>query len=166
MALDNTWERNQFGEGMITFVMNWFALTETLLKNGNQAYTISKLCSETLDPSGTTFCEQLNLSENGSQCVNPYFLTGYSSFILVPIHLMLQSHDGIIQLFPAMPEMWSDALFYDLPAEGGLRVSAELKDGSILWVKITKDDKVIYMEERKGFVSNKYKLVNGSIISI
>ena len=50
--------------------------------------------------------------------------------------MLLQSWGGVIRLFPATPEEWSDALFVDLLAEGAFRVSALQREGSVRWARV------------------------------
>lgn len=52
------------------------------------------------------------------------------------IDLMLQSHNGIIRIFPAMPFAWKDASFYKYRAEGGFIVSATRENGRTKFIKI------------------------------
>jgi hypothetical protein len=51
--------------------------------------------------------------------------------------LLLQSARGFIDIFPAIPDAWSEAEFHGLCAEGGFRVSARFADGSVDWILIT-----------------------------
>lgn len=50
--------------------------------------------------------------------------------------LLLQSRNGIIRVFPAVPSGWPDAIFHDLRTEGAFLVSAERKGGKTRWVRV------------------------------
>jgi hypothetical protein len=53
------------------------------------------------------------------------------------IHSMLiQQHNGLITVFPAMPDRWKDAVFHNLLMEGGFLVSAKRQNGRTLFVRI------------------------------
>jgi hypothetical protein len=134
-SLDQCWERNGKGKGMITFIANWFALTDAYCGRAEEAYEKSAYCLTQLDPSGTAMSEQ-----NG---MFYYFLTGYSSFTMVPVSMVLQSTDSDIKVFPAVPEAFADIAFYDLPATNGIRVSGEMKNGEIQYVRFKKDGKLL-----------------------
>lgn len=50
--------------------------------------------------------------------------------------MLLQSWGDKINIFPAIPGAWKDAVFHDLRAEGAFLVSANRKDGTTEWVRI------------------------------
>ena len=52
---------------------------------------------------------------------------------------MLQSHEGIISILPAVSSKFSSGYFYNLRARGGLTVSAEWKDNRVTRLEITPD---------------------------
>jgi len=50
--------------------------------------------------------------------------------------MLLQSVNGCIKVFPAVPQEWAEASFGDLRAEGAFLVSAERKQSRTSWIKI------------------------------
>ena len=50
--------------------------------------------------------------------------------------LLLQSFGGVIRIFPAVPDGWKDASFYNLRTEGAFLVSAQRKDGNFRFAQI------------------------------
>jgi len=165
-ALDLAWERNRKGKGMITFISDWFALTEAYLGHGDKAYEISELTTHIQDKSEACMAEAFSYDENGnvSGVYNPYFFTGYDALVQVPISMMLHSFDGVIEVFPAMPKEWKDIAFYDLQAEGGVKVSAEMKDGKFKWATFKIEGaEVLKLTEKKlikvNLVNDKTSLI-------
>ena len=76
----------------------------------------------------------------------PFTLEGNFLAMQAVQEMLLQSwgevgvpKSSIIRIFPAVSEQWKDVSFRDLRAEGGLRVSAERKDGRTSRVSITAD---------------------------
>lgn len=97
-----------------------------------------------LDMYANGFITPATLHVNGD-----YRQFGYSQFTYEPMTLeagfayaaalmemLLQSHRGIIRVFPAMPDAWNDASFVGLRAEGAFLVSAVMKKGEIWEVDI------------------------------
>jgi alpha-L-fucosidase 2 len=50
--------------------------------------------------------------------------------------MLLQSHNNLIRIFPAVPSTWDEAVFHDLLTEGAFLVSAARKNGVTQWVRI------------------------------
>ncbi len=89
---------------------------------------------------------------NGFHCNGDQSGTGLSKFTYRPFTLegnfaaaagvqemLLQSHTGVIEVFPAIPETWADASFHQLRAQGAFVVSAERKDGKTVSVEIVSE---------------------------
>jgi hypothetical protein len=50
--------------------------------------------------------------------------------------MLLQEREGVLMLFPAVPQSWCDVTFEDLRVAGAFRVSATRKDGRATTVKV------------------------------
>lgn len=52
------------------------------------------------------------------------------------MEMLLQSHNGLIRLFPTMPDRWHDAYFADLRAEGAFVLTAKHADGRTRFAEV------------------------------
>jgi hypothetical protein len=134
-SLDQCWERNKKGAGMITFIANWFALTDAYWGRAEEAYEKSGYCLTQTEPSTSSMCEQNNAYY--------YFLSSYSSFAMVPVSMVLQSVGNEIKVFPAVPKAFADIEFYNLPAIDGIQVSGVMKGGKTQNVRFEKEGKTL-----------------------
>ncbi len=89
---------------------------------------------------------------NSFHCNGDQTGKGYSNFTYRPFTLegnfaagtaiqemLLQSHNGIIKIFPCIPDTWRDVSFHQLRVEGGFLISAERKAGKTTKVTIQSD---------------------------
>ncbi len=129
-TLDHVQQRNRIGTGVFnTMTANMFALTEAFAGRGDKAYEFSGFSAlRRMDPSGVAMCEAHNDSLR-------YFATGYASFVLATVSMLLQSYDDVIRPFPAVPGEWKDVSFDNLPASRGIRVSGRMEGGCVRFVR-------------------------------
>jgi alpha-L-fucosidase 2 len=93
--------------------------------------------------------EKAFILRNGFHANGDQVKGGYSSFTYRPFTLegnllaaqavhemLLQSWNGVIRPFPAVPSRWREAAFDDLRAEGGYRVSARRENGATVWLRV------------------------------
>ena len=66
----------------------------------------------------------------------PFTLEGNFAAAHALQEMLLQSHTGVIRLFPAIPSAWRDLEFSTLRAQGALLVSARLEGGKPTWVEL------------------------------
>ena len=103
---------------------------------------------ETAEKALATFAEAFVL-RSSFHCNGDQTKKGYSSFTYRPFTLegnfayaaglqemLLQSHTGTIEVFPAVPEIWKKAAFRTLRAQGAFLVSAERRGGATTRVEV------------------------------
>ena len=86
----------------------------------------------------------MNCDQKGGECWgdgdgSPRLFTLEGNFLLMEaVHeMLLQSWNGIIRVFPALPEDWKNLSFENLWTEGAFQVSAECKEGKLSQIEIT-----------------------------
>lgn len=90
------------------------------------------------------FCLRNTFHVNGDQTKSgkskftyrPFTLEGNFAFASGIQEMLLQSHTGIVRVFPAIPAGWSDVSFDNLRAMGAFVLSAEKKAGKIVKIRI------------------------------
>ena len=66
----------------------------------------------------------------------PFTLEGNFAFAAGVQEMLLQSHTGVINVFPAIPADWKDVRFERLRARGAFLVSAEMKEGALVSLSV------------------------------
>ena len=102
------------------------------------------------------FCSPNSFHLNGDQLKKGYSAFTYKPFTLegnfacaaAIQEMLLQSHTGIIRVFPAIPEAWREASFRNMRAMGAFLVDADYENGKV--------KKVVVRSERGGLL----KIVN------
>jgi alpha-L-fucosidase 2 len=90
------------------------------------------------------FCLKNTFHVNGDQTrsgkskftYRPFTLEGNFAFAAGVLEMLLQSHTGIIYVFPAIPHTWKNVSFSNLRAMGGFLVTASMKDGKVTKLKV------------------------------
>ncbi len=92
----------------------------------------------------SNFCSpnsfHLNGDQRGGQYSNftyrPFTLEGNFAFAQGIHELLLQTNDGITEVFPAVPNDWQHISFHTLRSEGGFLISANKENGVVIDVTI------------------------------
>ncbi len=116
----------------VGYSFSWQANMYARMKQGQKA-------AETLQKFASCFVLPNSFHVNGDQCegklssfrYRPFTLEGNFAFASAVQEMLLQSHDGVIEVFPAIPETWRDVSFHQLRAEGAFVISAKKEDGKI-----------------------------------
>lgn len=90
------------------------------------------------------FCLKNSFHVNGDQCkaghsnmtYRPFTLEGNFAFASGIQEMLIQSHTGVVKLFPAIPADWKDSKFENLRTYGAFIVSAKLEEGVVSEVEI------------------------------
>ena len=101
--------------------------------------------AEALKDFATCFTLPSSFHVNGDQSgtgkskmtYRPFTLEGNFAFASGIHEMLLQSHTGIVRIFPAIPESWEDVGFSTLRTEGAFLVSATREEGRSTRVEIT-----------------------------
>ncbi len=121
----------------IGFSFPWYASLWARAKNGEKA-------SETLRIFAENFVSTNSFHINGDQSgkgysnyrYRPFTLEGNFAFAGAIHEMLIQSHTGTIELFPAIPASWKDVSFKTLRTEGAFLVSAEKQNGKVTRVTV------------------------------
>lgn len=119
------------------------------LQDGNHAYKILKAL---LKP---VYSEKMNMKDGGGTFANffcahpPFQIDGNLGGLAGIAEMLLQSHEGFINVLPAIPDSWSSGKVVGLKARGGFELSFEWERGKIKTIQI------------KSLLGNKCKLKYG-----
>lgn len=90
------------------------------------------------------FCLKNTFHANGDQTKSgksrftyrPFTLEGNMAFAAGIQEMLIQSHTGVVKIFPAIPASWKDVSFHQLRTYGAFLVSAEKENGYVTQVSI------------------------------
>ncbi len=142
---------------------SWLANLEARAGNGEAA-------ADALRTFASCFCLRNSFHANGDQSrsgksrfkYRPFTLEGNFAFAAGLQEMLIQSHTGVIEVFPAIPAGWKDVRFERLRAVGAFLVSAEMKGGEVvrldvysekggrLRIRSPRDGSVISVETSSG----------------
>ncbi len=100
--------------------------------------------AEALRTFAQCFCLKNSFHANGDQTKSgkskfvyrPFTLEGNFAFASGLQEMLLQSHTGVVKIFPAIPSGWNTLSFSKLRAEGAFLISAEMDNGVISKIEI------------------------------
>lgn len=124
----------------VGYSFSWQANMYARMLEGSKA-------AETLRKFATCFCLPNGFHVNGDQCegklskyrYRPFTLEGNFAFASAVQEMLLQSHDGIIRIFPAVPDQWKNVSFRSLRTEGAFLISANRVNGKVREVSIASE---------------------------
>ena len=109
------------------------------------------------------FCLRNTFHVNGDQTKSgkskytyrPFTLEGNFAFASGINEMLIQSHTGVVKIFPAIPKSWKDVSFEKLRTVGAFLVSAEMRNGEVQKIEIDSDTEGVFSMENP-FPSGKY----------
>jgi alpha-L-fucosidase 2 len=116
---------------------SWLGSMWARARNGAKA-------ADALRTFATCFCLPNSFHVNGDQSgtgkskftYRPFTLEGNFACAQGIQEMLLQSQNGRVRVFPAIPDTWKDVSFTDLRAEGALLVTARQSGGKVGFVKV------------------------------
>lgn len=148
---------------------SWLANMKARAFDGEGAAQALKTFSE-------CFCLKNTFHANGDQTQSgksrftyrPFTLEGNFAFAAGIQEMLLQSHTGVIRIFPAIPKEWKDVSFESLRAVGAFLVSARMEGGEINRVRIYSEKGGMLKIARPGTLkpNKNYTLSSMDILNI
>lgn len=124
---------NRYGSDYwVGYSFSWQANLYARAMMGEEAANTLRIFAE-------SFCLPNSFHVNGEQTdrgyskfrYRPFTLEGNFAFASGLQEMLIQSHTGIVRLFPAIPASWRDLSFRKLRTEGAFLVSAGMIDGDL-----------------------------------
>lgn len=116
----------------VGYTYSWLGAMQATALNGDKARDALRIFAE-------CFCLPNTFHANGDQSrsgksrftYRPFTLEGNMAFAAALQRMLIQSHTGVVKLFPAIPSDWKDVSFDQLRVRGGFLISAAMKDGRL-----------------------------------
>ena len=161
MIMDKSlrWMEKMGTREWVGFSFSWAASLYAKAKEGDSAASMLKKFATNFV---STNSFHLNGDQRGGQFSNftyrPFTLEGNFAFAQGVHEMLIQSNNGYIEIFPALPTHWKKASFKTLRTEGAFLVSASLENG------LTKE--VVITAEAGGLLQLKLPFKNFSFIGV
>ena len=122
----------------------WCGYSYSWLGNMKARAFDGKGAAEALRIFAEDFCLPNSFHANGDQSgtgkskftYRPFTLEGNFAFAAGIQEMLIQSHTGIVHIFPAVPREWKDISFFKLRTEGAFLISSIMKNGETKEIEI------------------------------
>jgi len=144
-------------KGWVGYSYSWLGNLKARAKDGEGA-------AKALNIFAKAFCSSNSFHVNGDQTKSgytdahyrPFTLEGNFAFASGLQEMLMQSHAGFLEIFPAIPASWDNVSFQTLRAEGAFLVSAEKEKGKFKSLKIY-SEKGGNLKVKANWGKNEYK---------
>ncbi len=116
---------NQRGDGGKGFSMGWKMALWARLLDGNRANIIFK-----------KYLQEQCYPQLFAKCGNPLQIDGTMGVAAGITEMLVQSHEEIIELLPALPDEWSEGRFDGVCVRGGFELDFEWKEQAIQEISV------------------------------
>lgn len=139
------------------YSFSWLGNLQAQVKDGDGAARSLRIFAE-------NFCLPNSFHVNGEQHdrgyskfkYRPFTLEGNFAFASGIQEMLIQSHTGTVEIFPAVPQAWKDVSFNKLRTEGAFILSARKKSGKITNLTVV-SEKGGTIRIRNPFENNEFK---------
>ena len=139
IRIDNSFKQIELKgtRAWVGYSFSWMASLYARAYKGDKAL-------DQLQKFASNFCSPNSFHLNGDQkggkysgfTYRPFTLEGNFAFAQGVNELLLQSRDGYIEVFPAIPTSWENCAFNSLRTEGAFLVSANYKNGKTDFISV------------------------------
>jgi len=110
----------QRGDGGTGFSRAWKMALWARLNDGNRANSIFK-----------GYLKDQAYPQLFAKCFTPLQVDGSLGVTAAITEMLIQSHEGVIDLLPALPDEWSEGSFRGVCARGAFEITSEWKEGRL-----------------------------------